>query len=74
MKPSSETLPDHVEINSTPFRLLRGTVNGDGTQYPSKSLKNTSFEAKGRQYIAGKVIQLLFHIDPNIYLAIYRYR
>ena len=33
------------------------------TQTPSKSLKKTAFEAKGRLYTTGKVIQRLFIID-----------
>ena len=33
------------------------------TQNPSKSLKKTAFEAKGRQYTTGKVIQRLLNID-----------
>ena len=33
------------------------------TQNPSKSLKKTAFEAKGRQYTTGKVIQRLFNVD-----------
>ena len=43
----------------------------------SKSFKiaqNTSFEAKGRQFAAGKVIRRLLRMDTYIYLAIYRYR
>ena len=41
---------------------------------PSKSLKKTAFEVKGRLYTTGKVIQRLFIIDLYTYLAIYRYR
>ena len=33
------------------------------TKNPSKSLKKTAFEAKGRQYTTGKAIQRLFNID-----------
>ena len=33
------------------------------TQNPSKSLKKTAFEAKGRQYTTGKIIQRLFNVD-----------
>ena len=43
----------------------------------SKSLKiaqKTAFEAKGRQHIAGKVVQHLFNIDLYTFLAIYRFR
>ena len=52
--------------------LLLDAVNGQ-----LKILQNHSknrFEAKGRQYTTSKVIQLLFNIDLNTYLAIYRYR
>ena len=44
------------------------------TRNPSKSLKKTTFEAKGRQYTTGKVIKRLLNIDLYTYLAIYRYR
>ena len=40
------------------------------TQTASKSLKKTAFEAKGRLYTTGKVIQRLFIIDLYVYLAI----
>ena len=43
----------------------------------SKSFKiaqKTAFQAKGRQHMAGKVIQRLFNIDLYTYLAIYRSR
>ena len=33
------------------------------TQNPPKSLKKTAFEAKGRLYSAGKVIQRIFNVD-----------
>ena len=52
--------------------LLLDTVNGQ-----LKILQNHSknrFEAKGRQYTTGKVIQLLLNIDIYTYLAICRYR
>ena len=42
----------------------------------SKSFKigqKTTFEAKGRQYTTGKVIQHLFNINLFTYLMIYRY-
>ena len=43
----------------------------------SKSFKiaqKTAFEAKGRQHMAGEIIQRLFNIDfIYTYLAIYRY-
>ena len=44
------------------------------TQNPSKSLKKNMFEAKGRWYTTGKVIQRLSNIDLYTYLAIYHYR
>ena len=40
----------------------------------NRSLQKTAFEAKGRQYTTGKVIQRLFNIDLYTHLAIYRYR
>ena len=46
-----------------------GTVNGE-----LKIAQKTAFEAKGRRYRTGKVIQRLFNIDLYTYLAIYRCR
>ena len=40
----------------------------------NKITQKTAFEAKGRQYTTGKVIQLLFNIYIYTYLAMYRYR
>ena len=40
----------------------------------NKITQKTAFEAKGRQYTTGKVIQLLFNIYTYTYLAMYRYR
>ena len=39
-----------------------------------KIAQKTAFEAKGRLYTTGKVIQHLFIIDLYTQLAIYRYR
>ena len=39
-----------------------------------KIARKTAFEAKGRPYTTGKVIQRLFIIDLYTQLAIYRYR
>ena len=55
------------------FLLLLGTVNSE-LKITDRSIQKTAFEAKGRQYTTGKVIQRLFNIDLYTHLAIYRYR
>ena len=40
----------------------------------TQNRSKTVFEAKGREYTTGKVIQRLFNIDIYTYLTIYRYR
>ena len=49
--------------------LGTGTVNGE-----LEIAQKAAFEAKGRRYSTGKVIQRLLNIDLYTYLAIYRYR
>ena len=43
-------------------------------KFIQNSSKNRQFEAKGRLYTKGKVIQRLFIIDSYTQLAIYSYR
>jgi len=52
--------------------LLLGTVTVNSKSF--KITQKTTFDAKGRQNTAGKVIQRLFNIDSYTCLAIYRYR
>ena len=60
-------LPFASPIASSPFTVPSIIRNNKWrTQNRSKSLKKTAFEAKGRQHMAGKVIQrLLFGRGPN---------
>ena len=61
-------------VYSRPFtsKAFFWTVNGELKFIQNRS-KNR-FEAKGRLYTTGKVIQRLFIIDLYTSLAIYRYR
>jgi len=62
-----------VRILISTFTVPNNRKTNRRTQNPSKSLKKTAFEAKGRQFTTGTVIQRLFNIDSYKYLAIYRY-
>ena len=57
---------------STLVSLLYRTVNGELKFIQNRS--KTAFEAKGRLYSTGKVIQRLFIIGLYTQLAIYGYR
>ena len=64
-----------LQNNDSSLVLLlfnRNTETGDSESF--KIAQKTAFEAKGRLYSTGKVIQRIFNVDLQIYLAIYRYR
>ena len=48
---------------ASPPRKFYFTKQSTANSYFSKIAQKTAFEAKGRRYIAGKVIQRLFIID-----------
>ena len=58
--------------DSTLVLLLQRTVNGELKSF--KIAQKPAFEAKGRLYTTGEVIQSLFIIDLHAQLAIYGYR
>ena len=70
---ASSEVPDieRVDLEQASFLYMeQSTANSNSFKIAQK----TAFEAKGRLYTTGKVIQRLFIIDLYTELAIYRYR
>ena len=59
---------------SSPLTVLYNREQSTANSNSFKIAQKTAFEAKGRLYTTGEVIQRLFIIDLYTQLAIYDYR
>ena len=66
-----------IRSGAGPFQnmdfIFRNSKPSTANSKSFKIAQKTAFEAKGRLYTTGKVIQRLFNIDLYTYLAIYGY-